>query len=147
MSQIVNQMGQQLQDKNEVINEFQKIIDQQSKQYTKKLEVPSYLICPITDDLMEEPVVLQSGFTYEKATILKHFSVNGNVDPMTRETVDAGKLITNQSIKQATEEFLRANPWSFEFCPYDTIHSVCLWFTETTLNYILKTISIKMERR
>ena len=126
MSQIAEQMGNALQDKNEVLNEFQKIINAQSKEYNKKLEIPQYLICPITDDLMEDPVVLQSGFTYEKSTILKHFQVNGSIDPLTREEVDSTKLITNQSIKQATEEFLRANPWAFEFCPYDTIHSVTM---------------------
>jgi STIP1 family protein 1 len=59
------------------------------------MDVPQYLICPITDDLMEEPVVLQSGFTYEKCNIQKHFSVNGNFDPMTREVIEPGKLIIN----------------------------------------------------
>lgn len=28
--------------------------------------VPDYLVCRITDELMQEPVVLTSGFTYEK---------------------------------------------------------------------------------
>jgi hypothetical protein len=30
------------------------------------MEVPDYLLCRITDELMDEPVVLESGFTYEK---------------------------------------------------------------------------------
>ena len=38
-----------------------------------KLEIPDYLICRISDDLMEEPVCLESGFTYEKSSIIKHF--------------------------------------------------------------------------
>lgn len=38
-----------------------------------QLEVPDYLVCRITDELMNEPVTLQSGFTYEKEQILKHF--------------------------------------------------------------------------
>jgi len=29
-------------------------------------ELPQHLVCPINDDLMEEPVMLSSGFTYEK---------------------------------------------------------------------------------
>jgi hypothetical protein len=37
------------------------------------LEVPDYLNCPISDELMEEPVILESGFTYEKSSIEKHF--------------------------------------------------------------------------
>jgi len=37
---------------------------------------------------MEEPVILESGFTYERAAILEHFQKNGNFDPMTREEVN-----------------------------------------------------------
>ena len=37
---------------------------------------------------MDEPVILESGFTYEKAEIMKHFEKNGNFDPMTREEVN-----------------------------------------------------------
>lgn len=37
---------------------------------------------------MDEPVTLSSGFTYEKASIMKHFEINGYVDPMTRESVE-----------------------------------------------------------
>jgi hypothetical protein len=33
---------------------------------------------------MEEPVILSSGFTYEKSAILKHFEKNGYTDPVTR---------------------------------------------------------------
>ena len=36
-------------------------------------EVPDYLLCRITDEIMEEPVILESGFTYEKEKILEHF--------------------------------------------------------------------------
>lgn len=37
---------------------------------------------------MDEPVILESGFTYEKTEIIKHFQKNGNFDPMTREEVN-----------------------------------------------------------
>ena len=82
------------------------IIDNNNKK-TKGLEIPDFLLCPITDDLMEEPVVISSGFTYEKSEILKHFQTNGNFDPLNRDQVDPKILITNYNIKHATEEFLR----------------------------------------
>lgn len=63
------------------------------------LEVPDYLVCRITDELMEEPVILESGFTYEKEHIIKHFQYNGNTDPMTRENVNPRVLILNKNIK------------------------------------------------
>lgn len=58
--------------------------------------MPDYLLCRITDELMDEPVLLESGFTYEKAEILKHFKMNGNFDPMTREEVNPNVLILNK---------------------------------------------------
>jgi hypothetical protein len=48
---------------------------------------------------MDEPVILSSGFTYEKAVIEQHFKVNGNFDPMTREEVGKICLTPNHSIK------------------------------------------------
>ena len=88
-------------------------------------ELPQHLVCPINDDLMEEPVVLSSGFTYEKSTILKHFEVNGRIDPLTRE--DVGETcIENKSIKHATEEFLKSQPWGYEFIPGEKIHSIIM---------------------
>ena len=46
--------------------------------------MPDYLLCRITDELMDEPVILESGFTYEKTEILRHFERNGNFDPICR---------------------------------------------------------------
>ena len=64
--------------------------------------MPDYLLCRITDELMDEPVTLQSGFTYEKCEIMKHFKTNGNFDPMTREEVDPSVLLPNKHLKHAT---------------------------------------------
>jgi hypothetical protein len=36
-------------------------------------KVPEEFLCRITDDLMVDPVILSSGFTYEREAILKHF--------------------------------------------------------------------------
>lgn len=58
--------------------------------------MPDFLLCRITDELMDEPVLLTSGFTYEKSEITRHFEKNGNFDPMTREEVDTNILIINK---------------------------------------------------
>lgn len=36
--------------------------------------IPDYLMCPLKLDFMDEPVVLSSGFTYEKDDIERHFA-------------------------------------------------------------------------
>lgn len=73
---------------------------------------------------MEDPVILTSGFTYEKSEIEKHFKINGNFDPLTREEVNPNVLIQNKNLKHSIEEFIRKNPWAFEYFPGDSIHSV-----------------------
>ena len=83
--------------------------------------MPDYLLCRITDELMDEPVLLESGFTYEKEVIIKHFQTNGNFDPMTREDVDPKVLILNKQIKLATQDYLMLNPWAFERLYGETI--------------------------
>lgn len=68
---------------NDTINRFKRFLDQD--QANKPVDVPDFLKCPISDELMEDPVVIQSGHTYEKAMIEKHFKKNGATDPITRQ--------------------------------------------------------------
>ena len=75
---------------------------------------------------MDEPVVLESGFTYEKAEIIKHFDRNGNFDPITREKVDTSVLIENKHIKHATADYLVKNPWAFERVYGETIEQISM---------------------
>ena len=55
---------------------------------------------------MRDPVIIESGFTYEREAILKHFKMNSNIDPITRQQVDPRVLIPNIQLKQATEHFI-----------------------------------------
>jgi len=47
-------------------------------------EIPDELCCKITMEIMEEPVIAQSGVTYEKSALLDHIKRNGKTDPITR---------------------------------------------------------------
>jgi STIP1 homology and U-box containing protein 1 len=90
------------------------------------LEVPDHLVCRITDEMMKDPVILESGFTYEREQIQLHFKMNGNFDPLTREEVNPEVLIVNKNIKQAAQEYLEKNPWAFEHIPGQTLESLKL---------------------
>jgi hypothetical protein len=46
--------------------------------------IPDFLLCRIKDDFMEDPVIIQSGFTFERKCIETHFKMNGAFDPITR---------------------------------------------------------------
>jgi len=80
----------------------------------KPLDVPDFLKCAISDELMQDPVVIQSGHTYERDMISKHFKMNGAFDPITRQEVDPSVMIPNHMLKKASENFLTQNPWAFE---------------------------------
>lgn len=90
----------------------------------KELEVPDYLVCSITDELMDEPVIIESGFTYEKSQIVRHFQCNGNFDPITRQEVNPNILIENKHIKHATADFLMRHPWAFERVYGETMQQI-----------------------
>jgi STIP1 homology and U-box containing protein 1 len=63
--------------------------------------------------LMEDPVVSEAGFSYERQVLEEHYKLKGPVEPITRKEV-TGKIFPNQALKQAIEAFLRDNPWAYE---------------------------------
>jgi hypothetical protein len=96
----------------EVVNRCSAFLESNQGNNVRYDDIPEYLLCRITDELMRDPVILSSGFSYERSAILKHFEVNGNFDPLTREEVS--KSVTdNHNLKQAAEDFLKRCPWAF----------------------------------
>ncbi len=54
-------------------------------------------ICPISREIMTDPVVAADGFTYDRASIKKWFK-KSNISPMTNEEINTD-LIINYSIR------------------------------------------------
>ncbi|CAD8121653.1 unnamed protein product [Paramecium sonneborni] len=77
-------------------------------------DIPSYLICKITLELMENPVVNDAGQTYERDMLIEAIKKNGPSDPTTRQPISKN-FYPNLNVKQATQDFLLKNPWAFEF--------------------------------
>ena len=80
----------------------------------RKDDVPGYLICPISHELMRVPVIIDSGHTYDHRTIFDWFRVlkqTGRVlrDPITKATV-SDELVPNFNIRKAIQKFLEENP-------------------------------------
>ena len=76
-------------------------------------EIPDHLVCKITLMLMEQPVVSEEGFTYERKVLEEHYKLKGPIEPITRKKVE-GKCYPNHALKQAIDDFLKENPWAFE---------------------------------
>jgi hypothetical protein len=58
-------------------------------------------ICPITRDVMREPVIDKEGNTYEKSAILEWLKTN-NKSPITRNVISASELIPNRALIQSS---------------------------------------------
>lgn len=86
----------------------------QSMHWQKPKEVPDYMLCKITLEIMEEPVTTEEGMTYEKSAIEDHFQTNGYTEPISRQPLK-GKVYPNVSLKNAIQAFLDENPWAYEF--------------------------------
>ncbi|ETB60446.1 hypothetical protein YYC_02729 [Plasmodium yoelii 17X] len=80
----------------------------------QKKQIPDYLCCKISMCLMNEPVITPSGMTYDKIFLYEHVKHNGSFDPVSREQFSIREVIPNYAIKEATDNFLKTNPWAFE---------------------------------
>ncbi|KNC48545.1 tetratricopeptide repeat (TPR)-/U-box domain-containing protein [Thecamonas trahens ATCC 50062] len=59
------------------------------------VDIPEALCCPISFELMVDPVVLPSGVTYARASIDELLALGGSQDPMTREPISAASITPN----------------------------------------------------
>ena len=70
----------------------------------KKIKVPDEYTCPITYELMLDPVVTTSGMTYERKNIIQWLSKH-YTDPLTREKISS-VVIPNVLLKNIILQFL-----------------------------------------
>jgi len=67
--------------------------------------IPDEYICPITLDIMTDPVMALDGFTYERSEIEDWFRKGNNTSPKTNETLNCNMLIPNKNLKILIEEY------------------------------------------
>ncbi|PKI39998.1 hypothetical protein CRG98_039661 [Punica granatum] len=70
-------------------------------------ETPSYLICPIYQEIMEDPHVAADGFTYEASAIRGWLNGGHDTSPMTNLQLPNGRLIPNRTLRTAIQEWLQ----------------------------------------
>lgn len=66
---------------------------------------PEEYICPITQELMRDPVIGTDGHTYERQAITQALQLNPQ-SPMTREPMTAQQLKQNYALRSAIERWL-----------------------------------------
>ncbi|KAF8108535.1 hypothetical protein N665_0108s0070 [Sinapis alba] len=76
---------------------------------SKDREPPQYFICPITQDVMEDPYVAADGFTYEGEAIRGWFNRGHETSPMTNRRLPHTSLVPNLALRSAIQEWLQAS--------------------------------------
>ncbi|XP_054279864.1 WD repeat, SAM and U-box domain-containing protein 1-like isoform X2 [Macrosteles quadrilineatus] len=70
------------------------------------VEIPEHFLCPITQQLMTEPVICEDGFTYENHAI-QAWMVNGrNTSPMTNVPLSSTVVVPNTELQAEIKKFL-----------------------------------------
>ena len=75
-------------------------------------EIPSSFTCPLTMDLMSDPVILsRTGMTYERSAIMEWLGVN-NTCPSTQTKLEGlhDDIVPNIALRNAIEEWKMKNP-------------------------------------
>lgn len=65
---------------------------------------PEYLCCPITLELMNDPVICTDGYSYERNTIMQYLEKN-SISPMTKQPIDKKNIFPNRTLKDAIENY------------------------------------------
>ena len=71
--------------------------------------VPPQYLCPITGEVMEDPVTTADGHAYERAAIAQWLQAH-DTSPVTNAQLPHRKLAPAHALRQLIEEFVATNP-------------------------------------
>ncbi|KAL3651302.1 hypothetical protein CASFOL_004304 [Castilleja foliolosa] len=90
--------------------------EKEIKYFTKRnslgwqlLEALPSFYCPITADVMDDPVETSSGHTFERAAIMRWLEGGNNVCPLTKMPLSKVGLRPNKTLRQSIEEWRNRN--------------------------------------
>ncbi|KAK4766791.1 hypothetical protein SAY87_008433 [Trapa incisa] len=78
-------------------------------QSSSPVPIPADFCCPLSLELMTDPVIVASGQTYERAFIRKWLDLGLNVCPKTRQTLGHTNLIPNYTVKALIANWCESN--------------------------------------
>jgi len=80
------------------------LFSQENNQRMDDRIIPEDFVCPITKDVMEDPVLANDGYTYERIAIMQYV-VNEGKSPMTRQEMNEAQLMPNRALKSIIEKW------------------------------------------
>lgn len=75
----------------------------------KELVIPSHFLCPISLDLMKDPVTLCTGISYDRENIEKWIEVGNSTCPVTNQPLRNFDLIPNHAIRKMIQDWCVEN--------------------------------------
>jgi hypothetical protein len=72
---------------------------------TSDLEIPDAFICPLTLELMQDPVMTKYGNSYERSAILKWVARGNAQCPLTRRPLHLADIVTNHQLRSKIRHF------------------------------------------
>ena len=70
-----------------------------------KVEIPNHFLCPISLDLMKDPVTLSSGITYDRESIETWLEAGNFTCPVTNQNLRSFDQIPNHSLRKMIQEW------------------------------------------
>jgi hypothetical protein len=71
--------------------------------------VPDEYLCPITREIMRDPVIAADGYTYERAAITSWMSSGKTRSPMTNAVLGSQAVMPNRSLKMLIQRHLQTS--------------------------------------
>ncbi len=84
---------------NNTVLEFESDSDYETELET---DIPEEFMCPFTKSIMNDPVICEDGYTYEKSAVLQ---LENPISPITEKTIDINKLVPNRALKISIKKF------------------------------------------
>ncbi|KAL8496277.1 hypothetical protein ACS0TY_020114 [Phlomoides rotata] len=74
------------------------------------VDIPSYFMCPISMQLMKDPVIVSSGITYDRGSIEKWlFSFKSTICPVTKQQISISDLTPNHTLRRLLQAWCTLN--------------------------------------
>ena len=102
--------GDQSEDGSRVVSATATLNGAATQNKTPEPDIPQHLLDPISMALHHDPVVIESGRTYDRSTITEWFERGGLSDPYTGEKLGSRIMITNWSKREDVQRFLDDYP-------------------------------------
>lgn len=74
-----------------------------------ELSIPTHFRCPISFDLMKDPVTMSTGITYDRQSIETWLDMGNTTCPVTNQELNVEDLIPNHSIRRMIQDWCVAN--------------------------------------